>query len=193
MPRFSEQERNRINQCLLEEGEHLFTAYGIRKVTIDDIVKAVSIAKASFYKFYEGKEYLFLEIAQKRQKEIFDVLEHTLEDSKGKADGEKIKLVFYTMSVLMRKYPILASINKETAELIARKVSPERLAEYSKQGLDAVKVMENHGIKFCQKTEVVSKVFQTLYLAWISLQEQPEEMQRQVIDIMLEGVIEQIV
>ena len=65
MPRFTERERARIEQCLLEEGKRLFIIHGLKKVTIDDIVKAVSIAKASFYKFYEGKEYLFLENRRK--------------------------------------------------------------------------------------------------------------------------------
>ena len=43
MPRFSEYEKVRIQQSLLEEGERLFTTYGLKKVTIDDIVKAVKI------------------------------------------------------------------------------------------------------------------------------------------------------
>ena len=87
MPRFGEQEKIRIKQCLLEEGERLFAAYGLKRVTIDDIVKAVNIAKASFYKFYEGKEYLFLDITQRAQKEIFEALNGVLIESKGQPEG----------------------------------------------------------------------------------------------------------
>ena len=95
MPRFGEQEKIRIKQCLLEEGERLFITYGLKKVTIDDIVKTVNIAKATFYKFYEGKEYLFLDIAQRAQKEIFEALECVLVESKTQSDGERVKLVFF--------------------------------------------------------------------------------------------------
>ena len=192
MPRFSEQGKARIQQCLLEEGERPFTTYGLKKVTIDDIVKAVKIAKASFYRFYEGKEYLFLDIAQRKQKEIFEILEGVLEENESKADKERVKIVFFAMSELMRKYPLLTNIDSETVEAIARKVSMQRLAEYSAQGFDAVKTMEEHGIKFCYDTQVVSQLFHTLYQAWISLQGQPVEMQKQVIDIMLDGIIDQI-
>lgn len=192
MPRFSKQEKARIQQCLLEEGERLFTTYGLKKVTIDDIVKAVNIAKASFYKFYEGKEYLFLDIVQRKQKEIFDILEGVLKESGLKTDRERVKMVFFTMSELMGKYPLLTNIDSETVETIVRKVLPQRLAEYSAQGFDAVKTIEEHGIKFRYDTQVVSQLFHTLYQAWISLQEQPVEMQKQVIDIMLDGIIEQI-
>ena len=193
MPRFGEQEKVRIQQCLLEEGERLFVAYGLKKVTIDDIVKAVNIAKASFYKFYEGKEYLFLDIVQKEQKEIYEALEDVLIESKTKPDSERVKMVFCAMSDLMKRYPLLAGINEETVEIIARKVSPQRLQEYSQQGFDAVKTMEKHGIKFRYEIPVVSQVFQTLYQSWISLQGQSGEMQEQVINIMLDGIIGQII
>lgn len=193
MPRFGEQEKIKIKQCLLEEGERLFIAYGLKKVTIDDIVKAVNIAKASFYRFYEGKEYLFLDIAQKAQKDIFEALKGVLVESKAKPDGERVKLVFCSMSVLVKKYPLLTIIDKETVEIIARKVSPQRLEEYNKQGFDAVKVMEEQGIRFKYDTQVVSQLFRSLYQSWITLQEQPIEMQEKVINIMLDGIIHQII
>ena len=84
-------------------------------------------------------------------------------------------------------------IDKETVEIIARKVSPQRLLEYSMQGFDAVNAMEKHGIQFRYDTHVVSQLFQSLYQSWIVLQEQPMEIQEQVIHIMLDGIIEQII
>ncbi|MBP3889020.1 MAG: TetR/AcrR family transcriptional regulator [Cellulosilyticum sp.] len=192
MPRFSEQGKARIQQCLLQEGERLFVTYGLKKVTIDDLIKAVNIAKASFYKFYESKEYLFLDIAQKRQKEIFDALEEVLIEHHARADKEKVRIVFFMMAQMMSKYPILTNIDTETVELIARKVSSQRLAEYGAQGFDAVKTLERNGVLFKYDTQVVSQLFHSIYEAWIGLQSQPEEMQKQVIDIMLEGILQQI-
>jgi len=193
MPRFKEQEKVRIKQSLLEEGERLFTTYGLKKVTIDDIVKSVNIAKASFYKFYEGKEYLFLDIAQKAQKEIFEALKSVLIESKEQSDEKRVKLVFFSMSGLVKKYPLLTAIDKETVEIITRKVLPQRLEEYSKQGFDAVKVMEEQGIRFKYDRQVVSQLFQSLYQSWTALQGQSIEMQEQVINIMLDGIIQQII
>ncbi|MDD5934064.1 MAG: TetR/AcrR family transcriptional regulator [Clostridiales bacterium] len=192
MPKFSEQGKERIQQSLLQEGERLFTTYGLKKVTIDEIVKAVKIAKASFYRFYEGKEYLFLDIAQRKQKEIFEILEGVLEDSKNKPDSDRVKLVFFSMSELMGKYPLLTNIDDETIELVARKVSSERLEEFAAQGFDAVQTMEKHGIQFRCDTQIVSQLFHALYRAWVGLQEQPKNIQEQVINIMLDGVINQI-
>lgn len=193
MPRFSENEKERIRQCLIDEGEKLFVKYGLKKVTIDDIVDAVKIAKASFYKFYEGKEYLFLDIAQERQKEIFDKLTVVLDSSKNKPDRERVKLVFYNMSLLMRSYPLLTMIDKDIVEIIMRKVDMERLGAFSAQGVNAVQLMIDKGIKFKVTADVASMLFQALYQSYISVANQPPEMQKQVIDIMLEGILNQIV
>ena len=101
--------------------------------------------------------------------------------------------MFFSMSVLVKKYPLLNIIDEETVEIIARKVSPQRLEEYNKQGFDAVKVMEEQGIRFKYDTQVVSQLFRSLYQSWITLQGQPIEMQEQIINIMLDGIIQQII
>lgn len=192
MPKFTDQEKCNIQKSLLTEGESLFISYGLKKVTIDDIVRKVNIAKATFYKFYEGKEYLFLDIAQRQQKSIYEILNDVLIQSGTMPDLERVKKVFFEMSMLMPKYPMLTGIDEETIRLISRKVSPQRIEEYKKQGFDAVKTIENHGIKFKYDSEVVSQLFHMLYESWIKLQEQPEDMQKKLIDIMLEGILQQI-
>ncbi len=192
MPRFSVQEKNRIQQLLIEEGERLFVTYGIKKVTIDDIVKAVNIAKASFYKFYEGKEYLFLDIAQLRQKEIFDKLDLILASNSDKEPRERVKELFFVMSQLMGEYLILVHIDLETIQIITRKVSSQRIADFTLQGFDAVKLLEQRGIKFKVESKTVSCLFHTLYNSWISLKNQSNELKNQVITIMLDGILGEI-
>lgn len=119
-------------------------------------------------------------------------MEVLLIESKGRPDAARVKLVLSAMSCLMRKYPLLVGIDKETVEIIARKVSPQKLLEYSMQVVDAVHVMKKHGIKFRYETNVVSQLFQPLYQSWIVLQGQPMEVQEQVIRIMLDGIIDQV-
>ncbi|MDQ0243012.1 AcrR family transcriptional regulator [Bacillus fengqiuensis] len=62
MPRFSENEKDRIKECLLEKGKELFLLYGLKKTSIDSIISACGIAKGTFYTFFDSKEDLFLEI-----------------------------------------------------------------------------------------------------------------------------------
>ena len=71
MPRFSELERERIRQKLMVEGERLFTTFGIKKVSIDEIVRASGIAKGTFYAFYPSKEHHYMDIAGNQQSRMW--------------------------------------------------------------------------------------------------------------------------
>lgn len=193
MPRFSENEKEQIKERMFTEGERLFVAYGIKKVTIDDIVSAVNIAKATFYTFYDSKESLFLDIAQNVQLKIFREIDTLLDRNGDLTNKQRVRQVFSTMYGLMQQFPILSQIDKRTAELISRKVPKERLSMFAEQNLDAVLILDRHGIKFKCTPAAASCAFQALYQAWLSLQDKEKEIQETVSDILLNGVIEQIV
>ena len=193
MPRFSEKEKEIIREKLLEEGAKLFLKYGLQKVTIDDLVVSVKIAKASFYKFYEGKEYLYLDILQQEQKQLFDKLDSVLESNVDMPDGIRVKQVLGKMYELLQELPLLTTVDKDTVEIISRKVSKERLATFSNQGFYAVNAMQNHGIAFRYDIQTVSAAFSALYHSWISLQGLETKVQAEVIGIMLEGIVNQVV
>lgn len=193
MPRFSENEKKQIRNKLLIEGERLFTIHGIKKVTIDDLVSSVGIAKASFYTFYENKEYLFLDIVQNIQQKIFTELNHLLDSTFNLTSKEKVLQIFEAMFKSMIHYPILSYINTDTIELIACKVSKERLSSFQEQNFDAAWTLSNHGIRFCCDVQTVSYAFQCLYHSWIYLQDKSEEYQSATIQILLNSLINQIV
>lgn len=193
MPKFSRQEKELIQKKLEAEGERLFTSLGLKKVTIDNLVGAVGIAKASFYSFYVSKEYLYMDIVQNIQRRIFAEAESILGQSQGLHSKERVRRVFHGMSQSMMSYPVLQQINTQTIEYLERKVSKERLADFQKHNIDAAHIMSDHGIKFTCDVEIASLAFQALYFCWISLQNQSAETQKQIVEIMLDGVIERIV
>lgn len=193
MPRFSENEKERIYNKLLSEGERLFTTYGIKKVTIDDLVEAVGIAKASFYTFYESKEYLYLDIVQSIQQKIFTELDVLLDSNSDLPGKERVLQVFVAMNKMMLQYPILTYMDAATIEWIARKVSKERLSAFREQNFDAAQSLYNHGVRFTCDIQTVSYAFQAIYHSWMYLQDKGEEVQASVTNVLLQGVIGQIV
>jgi len=63
MPRpFTDSEREAIRARLIEAGRASFLRYGLRKTTIEDLVRPAGIAKASFYLFFGSKDELFVEV-----------------------------------------------------------------------------------------------------------------------------------
>lgn len=192
MPKFSQQEKTKIQQDLVEKGAVLFCAQGIKKVSIDELAMAANIAKATFYTFYKSKEYLYLDIVQSAQKAVFDEMEMVLEKNKTCTPKERVVKVFEEMQTALSRYPILAQIDMDTVELIARKVSPERMKEFTQSNYDAAHAMVAHGITFSCETEVASETFQAIYHVWLYLHNKSESTQKAVTDILLEGALDKL-
>ncbi len=71
MPKsYSEQEREYIRKRLKEEAAKCLATYGVRRTTVDEIVKRVNIPKGTFYLFYKSKELLLFEVIQEQQENI---------------------------------------------------------------------------------------------------------------------------
>lgn len=71
MPKtLSEGERAYIAERLKTEAKACLATYGIRKTTIDELVKRVGIPKGTFYLFYESKERLLFDVILEFNDEI---------------------------------------------------------------------------------------------------------------------------
>jgi len=71
MPKgFSEEEKARIRESLLQAGRKRFTRYGLDKTTIEELAGAAGIAKGSFYLFFDSKEDLYVELLAEAMPEV---------------------------------------------------------------------------------------------------------------------------
>ena len=65
MPKcYSDQEREYIKKRLKEEAVACMGQFGIRRTTVDELVKRVNIPKGTFYLFYPSKEMLLFDVSQ---------------------------------------------------------------------------------------------------------------------------------
>ncbi|MDY5930899.1 MAG: TetR/AcrR family transcriptional regulator [Candidatus Ornithospirochaeta sp.] len=63
MPKtYSETERENIRRSLRREASYCLAHYGVKRTTVDQLVKGASIPKGTFYLFYENKESLFFDL-----------------------------------------------------------------------------------------------------------------------------------
>ena len=71
MPKvYSNEERQNIKERLKCEANILMREKGVKKTTVDELVKRVDIPKGTFYLFYSSKEELFFEVSQNYHKKI---------------------------------------------------------------------------------------------------------------------------
>ena len=56
---FTDYEAEQLHKALLKETRRCAVTLGMKKTSVDQLTKAVGIAKGSFYKFYESKARRF--------------------------------------------------------------------------------------------------------------------------------------
>ena len=61
---FTDYETEQLRKALLKETRHCAVTLGMKKTSVEQLTKAVGIAKGSFYKFYESKEMLFFAVLE---------------------------------------------------------------------------------------------------------------------------------
>ena len=65
MPKqYSDKEKNEIIKRLKTEANSLMLEKGVKKTTVDELVKRVGIPKGTFYLFYPSKEMLLFDVSQ---------------------------------------------------------------------------------------------------------------------------------
>ncbi len=195
MPRFNESEKAIIQEKLYGEGERLFTQHGVKKVTVDDLVKAAGIAKGSFYAFYCNKEHLYFDIVGRQQQKLWSEMDAFLRSNNSAPPVELTKKCILWMFSQLTKYPLLLQNHSETAEYLYRKLPPEVLAAHTRDDSLAIEKLQEYGIRFKCDIETATKILQTVVVSILSLPKDTghDSNNSAVINLMLDGILKEIV
>lgn len=190
MPRFTKEEKRRIENTLLHEGKILFATYGVLKVTIDDITKATGISHGAFYTFYSSKEHLFMEINVDCQNVIFNSIDSLIEKHGNLEAQSLVKILLLHLLNEFCNNPIISQMTPQLWQKIERKIPLE--SQEKNNSLDAyiVKKLLAEGIIIRNDIEITVKTLQATFLTLSNLKDDPTSYR--VTDIILDGIIPQL-
>ena len=86
---FTAYEIEQLRKALLKATRRCAVTLGMKKTSVDQLTKAVGIAKGSFYKFYESKEMLFFAVLEGIHAELYEVADRALCESDGLPPSER--------------------------------------------------------------------------------------------------------
>jgi len=132
MPKsFSENERAYIKKRLMEEAKSCLSQYGIRKTTVDELVKRVNIPKGTFYLFYDSKELLFYDVLCEFHDEMHEKL--LAEAAAIQDDITPVKLTDLIMGLykMVDESFLLRFLSENEMELLLRKLPPETVEKHA--------------------------------------------------------------
>lgn len=126
---FSENEKQIIRRKLIDSAKECLAKYGVKKTTVDELVKMVGISKGAFYIFYNSKEALFFEVLEEFQKEIFNDILKNIEIKNEDAKQQFVDTIFSLLMKVKNSFLINIIKNNEI-ELIYRKLPEEIILKH---------------------------------------------------------------
>lgn len=134
MPKvYSEEERENIIKHLKNEANKLMLEKGVKKTTVDELVKRAGIPKGTFYLFYPSKEMLFFDCAQDFHEEVDEFVSKGMEQ----ADGvEAVVDVIMGAVDITRKSCLRVLLEPESMNLVLSKIPEEVLEKHRQEDAD---------------------------------------------------------
>lgn len=190
MPRFTEQEKERIKEKLVLEGEKLFASIGLRKVTIDNLSEAAGISHSAFYAFYESKEQLFMEINMRNKAAIYERLDAMLAEKSHLPPKELAKCYILFLRKELFSDPIILSLDNSLIEYISRRVSPELIQNNELIDQDAIEKLTKAGVRLRYSNKYTVKATQAVFVGISCLD--ADEDQEAIIEILVDALVEKL-
>ena len=184
----TEHEKDYQRQKIMSKARELLLTYGIRKVSVDDIVKAVGMAKGSFYNHFNNKEHLLMQL-------VWDIYQGFVEQAKNviassHPEDMRMNVSTFIRSILNEPDKVFFFVNHEDLEDLIASMDNKEMQNFSAMEENAFAGLIMLAGKDVQtvKPGVVHNYIHTMYFAISNDAIMPEFLQ-ETIDAMLDGLL----
>jgi AcrR family transcriptional regulator len=195
---FTETEKTRLRERLLKQGRKLFTQYGLKKTSLEDLTRPLGIAKSTFYVFFESKEALYFELLLQTRHEVEERVRAASFDS---TDDPREGLRRFMRAVVdeLETNPLTRRLvtQPEELEMLARNASPDQLAMSTQDStayiLPAILAGQAQGSLVDGEPNVIAGVIRSVALLTLHKDIIGEDIYPQVVSMMIELIAKGLV
>ncbi|BAS26790.1 TetR/AcrR family transcriptional regulator [Limnochorda pilosa] len=190
MPKeFTAERRDEIREALMTHGRQLFARHGLKRVTVDELCRAVGIAKGSFYAFFESKEDLFMSVVEREESFRDELLNRIVSEAENTREG--IRRFMHEGLKHLTENELLQQLYKEgTYQALVRKLGQERLDKHrikdARELSGYVEYLQNRGLILDAEPEVVVGLFRAVFLLTLHRAEIGENVFERVFSLLAE-------
>lgn len=195
MPKsYSDQEREYIVKRLKEEAVKCLSQYGVRRTTVDELVKRVGIPKGTFYLFYKSKELLLFEVIQEQHDAINNDLAAALSVISRKAiTADTLTDLIFDFFKKTEEMPILKLLDTDEVELLVRKLPKEVVEAHLQDDTDTIgQMLSMFPVKKDVDVKAISAAFHAIYFATLHKTDIGEDSYDEALKILIRGVVSQL-
>lgn len=195
MPKcYSEQERAHIIKRLKEEAAKCLNQYGIRRTTVDELVKRAKIPKGTFYLFYSSKEALLFEVILEFHEQIEQHMMKSLSSLNAETlTSHQLTDAIFQVFKAAEEMPILKMIQSDEIKILARKLPPETLEAHLNHDHSVLEqIFAKLPVSSDIETSVYSAAFRNIYFATLHKNELGEQHYDEALWLLINGIVLQM-
>lgn len=166
---FTDDQRRQIRARLQESAQRHAICDGVIKTSLDTLTSEAGISKSSFYKFYENKEQLFLEIAGRWEDEILSSAQRTLASGGERSNKERAARFVYAVFETIHQMGIVRFLKEDLQYLNDFLPQQEARAHCLTSSQGIFDALREARIRFTESDEIVLAVIQLMYLSILSI------------------------
>lgn len=190
---FSEAERAAIDQRLRAVATDCLNRYGVRKTTVDELVRLANIPKGTFYLFYPSKEELFfslfIELHDKLRQDFF----MRLSEAGTSIGWRELADALLAMCRETGDIFLVSLMAAGELELILRKLPPELVAQHQNDDDGNMAQMFTMLPQLAGKNpEVYSAAMRGIFMLLLSKREIGESIFDDVLKVTIYGLCRQL-
>lgn len=168
---FTPQQRDEIRARLLESARRHAIDDGPQRTSMDTLTSEAGISKSSFYKFFDSKEALFLQVAMRWEQEILACATEALHASAGRSDKERASAVVFTAFECIHRLGI-ARFLREDVPYLSAFIPDENVRAHCLSSAHSIfDALRAAHIRFTAPDEIVLPVIELMYLSIMHMNE----------------------
>ena len=188
---FTDYETEQLRRALLKETRHCAVTLGMKKTSVDQLTKAVGIAKGSFYKFCESKEMLFFAVLEDIHAELYGVANQELRGADDLPQSERAAKVVLAVCRRLSDTGDMVFIEKDAKLLLQRLPESVKNVHYHDDETHIRQLLENYDLAPNRGTFLVAATVRRLILI-VSHKEQIGELYPQVLETLVYGACREL-
>ena len=165
---FNDTERDAIREALQDAAWRHACGEGMRKTTVDDLAAEAGISKGAFYRFYDSKEALFLEVLDRFHRHVRQVAVTAMAENAALPVRDQARLALREALRAMMIRPA-ARFLLEEGPLLMRRLPPEAARlHYQADSELILGVITGCGITLRTSLETANAIIRLLFCSLIT-------------------------
>jgi len=187
---YTDKEKDYIVKSLKKEAQECLLTYGIKKTTVDELVKRVNIPKGTFYLFYPSKEALFFHVINDMHDEIQAQIAVEVAGFNEKISVNGLTDLFMRYFKMVDETNLLKLLVSGELESLMRKLPDDMVAEHLKKDDFSLEQMialipSAQG----KNSESFSGAFRGIFMTMLYKREIGEKIYEEALRLMIRGLV----